>query len=92
MNMADLTVTVPEGAPMEHCIPVRIFNDVSLEEDETLEFFFAAPLEDGVVPEDPSVAEVTIMDDDGGELCVMHYSETLASQETASGLWVEVVS
>ena len=61
---ADLTVTIPAGAPMEQCIPVGIVDDeVALEGEETFQFFFDT-LPEGVVAGDPDDAVVTIVDDD----------------------------
>ena len=65
IESADLTVTIPAGAPMEQCIPVGIVNDeVALEGEETFQFFFDT-LPEGVVAGEPNEALVTILDNDG---------------------------
>ncbi len=63
-----LTVTVPAGEVMQQCVRVDIVDDeVALEGNETFQFYFAE-LDEGVVPEDPSEADVTIIDDDKGKI------------------------
>lgn len=74
VDMAALTVTVPAGEPTEMCIDVGIVNDaIAFEGNETFEFYFNE-LEDGVSATDPSVAVVTIVEDDNGKFLIISIS------------------
>lgn len=74
VNSDALAVMVPAGAPQTRCIPVGIVDDeVALEGNETFQLFFAS-LEPGVVAADPSEVDVTIIDNDEGELIDLDYA------------------
>ena len=65
INMADLTVTFPAGAPQEQCVPFfAVDDDIALEGDETFQFVIEPSPNTQVGS--PDMAEVTIVDQDTG--------------------------
>ena len=67
IDMADLTVNFPAGAPVERCVPfIVIDDDLAREGNETFRFTINPnPLVNII---DPDEAEVTIIENDFGKL------------------------
>ena len=70
INMNDLTVTFPAGAPQEQCVPFfAVDDDLALEGNETFQFVIEPSPNTQVGS--PDMAEVTIIDQDTGMTLVI---------------------